>query len=225
MILNKKRIYAGILCFLMLFTLCACENKKEEKPTEKPKPEVYEEKYYGDLVSNACLEYNGTKIDAPFTVQQLIDVGLEWSTEEQKDEIVPVYNMSSENSVLKVPNGESVVHFVAHNLGDKDASIKDCYVTLLTTNSEEITVNGVTPYKTTYEDVIKTFGKDVAERRKTYEEESKVCYDEGRRLDMEYLAKGKDQKIGDRNIADFILKTYVAVDENIINYVSLQVRE
>ncbi len=223
---NKKRsLLTGILCLVALLSLCACGKKDEKEKVQKPKPEVYEEEYYGDLVRNAYIEYKGTKIDAPFTVQQLIDAGLEWSTEEQKDEIVPVYNMSSKNSVLKVPDGKGVVHFVAHNLEDKDASIKDCYVTLLTTNSEEITVNGITPYKTTYEDVIKTFGKDVAERRKTYEEESKVCYDEGRRLDMEYLAKGKNQTFGEKQISDFILKTYVSVEKNIIDYVSLQVRE
>ena len=225
MMFNKNKLLACLLCVAIILSLCACGEQKKEEKKETPKPEVYEETYYGDLVRNAYIEYNGTKIDAPFTVQQLIDAGLAWNTEEQANEIVPVYNMSSENSILKIPDSESVVHFVAHNLGKEDASIKDCYVTLLTTNSDKITINGVTPYKTTYENVIQTFGKDVSERQKTYEEEVKVCYEEGRRLDMEYLAKGKDQKIGDRNIADFILKTYVAVDKNIINYVSLQVRE
>ena len=48
----------------MLFILCACGNKKEEKPA------VYTEEHYDDLVRNVTVTYNKTKIKAPFKFPQ-----------------------------------------------------------------------------------------------------------------------------------------------------------
>ena len=217
--LNKKRIYAGILCFLMLFILCACGNKKEEKPA------VYTEEHYDDLVRNVTVTYNKTKIKAPFKLQDFIDAGLEWDSENRGEEIVAPDEINNGESFLKIPGDEKVLYYVAQNLEKKETPLKNCTVVLLVTDSEKITINEITPNKSSYEDVIALYGKDVENRKSTYDEEMPVCYEEGRTLLLEYWAFDKGENNKDSLFSEYIFQAHISVEKNTISHVSIQLRK
>ena len=124
-------------------------------------------------ITNSTIKYNGKTLHMPFTVQDLIDIGLQYEDEQIADKIIEKGASHYPGIYLTSQEGERIIYLYAYNLTESSTELKNCYVTAMETKSSKMSINGVTVNKTKYKDIVKTFGKTTATQKDTFEEEVK----------------------------------------------------
>lgn len=136
----------------------ALEEDDEEETTGKYR--VFDDYKDGELISNMAFTYNGQTVTAPYTVGDLIDMGLVYNSELRETEMVEPGELNKSYTDLYTAN-ENWVHISACNTTDSPILLSECYVTEISANNNEVTMNGVTPGVSTYEDVLELREKTV----------------------------------------------------------------
>lgn len=226
-----KKIFLSILCLglaLGLTTGCEKNNNDNNKTNENnaqtnssKEYEVYDKNKDGQLVSDVSITYNGKTLKFPFTVNDLIDMGFKYRYETDKTKTIEPNSFNVGGDSLLLSNGNKGIHVIAYNTSDKTVSFGDCYVSSLTASSDQITINGITPTKQSYEDILEKFGKENSSRKNTFKEEQEVCYSEMRTLDMQYWADGSKTYVGNRYVDSLGFK--VVIDDTTGKVKSVQI--
>lgn len=104
------------------------------------------------------IEYNGKSLQLPATFGKFIEKsGFKYSTYDLEHMIDPGrYNSDSIGTYCS--DNIALVH--ATNFTDSPLALKDCVIDYISTKSSEISINGVTPCKTTYAETLDMFGKE-----------------------------------------------------------------
>lgn len=169
------------------------EDDEDEEETSG-KYRIYDEDVDGNLVENMAFTYNGKTVTVPFTVGDLIDTGLVYKYDTQEMNMIEPGDFNMGGDDLLTANG-SWVHVIAYNTTDSTIPFKDCYVTDIAAESNEVTMNGVTSGVSTYEDVLELLGKDREDMSDTYDKD-----DEDRVFWLSYSAEGTKESVGSRKI-------------------------
>lgn len=144
---------------------------KEEKIEATYSYPMYDQTINGKLIENMTLEYNGNTVSFPFTVKDLINIGFQYENLEQANELVKANSYADSGSVklLTADKNGKLESISVWNASDTDKKYEDCYVCFITSYSDQITMNGITPRINNYNDVLSKFGRDVESRPDTYQ--------------------------------------------------------
>lgn len=122
---------------------------------------------YKKAIIDFTLTYNGKTLKYPFKLKDVQTLGLE----------VDEYYLTK-NVAAKTGQGNIRIYLEGENLTlnvtndtNTDLQAGECIVDYASTANTSITINGITPGKSTYEDVLKSFGRDTEKRKNTYKNE------------------------------------------------------
>lgn len=160
-----------------------------------------------------CMEVsaNGKIIKVPFKIKDLESLGFKLATGKSSDVKVEKGGLSSGNVVFKNNSGDMVVA-LARNNTDKETTLPNCDAFNVSTTSNKVSINGITPDTSTYEDVLAKLGKDIEERADKFEDEIKRLKGDG---DNEYimLSLSYSVPVSDENNKTIIYSMNIDVDE------------
>lgn len=123
----------------------------------------------GKLVSNAVLGVDGKTIKFPMTMQQLIELGFESTSDITK--MIEPNQMNMGGNKLIYGSDDTTIQVSVHNLTDAPLAISECVVTELWTESDKISLNNIKPKVSTYAEVLEVYGKDHSNRITDFQKE------------------------------------------------------
>ena len=160
-----------------------------------------------------CMEVsaNGKIIKIPFKVKDLESLGFKLATGKSSDVKVEKGGLSSGNVVFKNNGGDMIVA-LARNNTDKETALSNCIAFNVSTTSNKVSINGITPDTSTYEDVLAKLGKDIEERADKFEDEVKRLKGDS---DNEYimLSLSYSVPVSDENNKTIIYSMNIDIDE------------
>lgn len=160
-----------------------------------------------------CMEVsaNGKIIKVPFKIKDLESLGFKLATGKSSDVKVEKGGLSSGNVVFKNNSGDMIVA-LARNNTDKETTLPNCDAFNVSTTSNKVSINGITPDTSTYEDVLAKLGKDIEERADKFEDEIKRLKGDS---DNEYimLSLSYSVPVSDENNKTIIYSMNIDVDE------------
>ncbi len=211
-----------ILAVVVVITISANKtSKKKENIEGKKEYRVYNEKTDGNLINKMTLTYNGKTLTIPFKVSDLISIGFKYRYDTDKTMIIKPNSFNIGGSDLLIGDSKESVHVIAYNTTDKQITFGDCYVTNISSSSDKITMNKITPKKSTYYDLLEYLGKDDSKRRDDFEEEKNVGKSEMRQLNLKYWVDGSSEYIGNRAIDDIGFQVKIKED-GLVESVSME---
>ena len=157
----------------------------------------YNEAIDGNLIRNTKIVYNGNELSFPFTVQDMLDIGLVYANPEMNDATVAPGQRTMDGNDMLVPETVESVYFDAVNLGSEPCKLSECYVIIFGTASNLISINGIITGETKYEDMLVVFGKSNVFQTDSFEDEKAS----GRMITFKYESSCKYQKFGDYKIS------------------------
>lgn len=149
---------------ILIFTGCNLKNNNVNEIDNKTQnSEIKEE------IKTIDIKINNKSILAPFLVDNLLKEGLKSYSEDVRVDI----NKCNIGDNIFSENGDKVVLVDYCNYSNNVNTVKYSTITKMEIDSDIIIINDVIVDKTTYEEVIKKFGKDSKIRLDSYDEERK----------------------------------------------------
>lgn len=166
-----KKIFICLICILLLV---GCKNNKtnNEKPQSEKIAGVYDPKVDSAKVADYKFVYYDLtgehEIVNPLQVRRLYH-------KEFSIDILDMgvgVNEKIENHKMFFPNdSEEYITISAINATKETTMVRNCTITYLENSSKYLSVNGVSPKRTIYDEVIAYFGKDNKDRADKYHDE------------------------------------------------------
>lgn len=204
------------------------DNPTVETPENQPsesKYGLYDRDEDSDLINKMELGYDGKTLEMPYTIQDLSNMGIDCDFESRTQDDIEPEGINMGGDYLDIPKeSESRVrlYVLGHNITTSNVKFPALTVTSTSTMSSQISMNGVTPGKTTYEEVLKKFGKDEDYRKDTYEEELASSKENDHSMTMEFYADPATDKIQERDVDHIVFTIQFKSDENVVKSVSME---
>lgn len=193
--------------------------------TETSKYDLYDRDEDSGLINKMELGYDGKTLEMPYTIQDLSNIGIDCDFDSRTQDDIEPEGINMGGDYLDIPKeSESRVrlYVLGHNITTSNVKFPALTVTSTSTMSSQISMNGVTPGKTTYEEVLEKFGKDEDYRKDTYEEELVSSKENDRSMTMEFRADGATDKIGERDLDYIVFTIDFKSDKNVVESVSME---
>lgn len=132
--------------------------------------EVNNEK--NEFINKLTFTYNGKTLTYPFTLKDMENIGVIVDEENKEKKIVANTGMGNINVYVENYKYENEITLVVSNDTFTEQSSEDCVITYIDTHSIYTTVNGITPGKSNYMDILERFGRDDQKRKNTFYNEN-----------------------------------------------------
>lgn len=214
-----KKQMAIILLFVFAVGLingCSSKENKQQSTQKEQNKEpttfaLYDEKENGEKISQMSIEMGKEKIQLPCTVKELETFGLRPETS--------LKNIKADTETFwKFLREEKFIFVKIKNLSEVDCPIEDCYVTYVSSGSNNVYLNGINIEDTTYEDVLGIFGRDKEERSHTYEEFLK---EENLNEPLTYCVSVEEQSVGNKSIKNIYMKIGISTEKNCVKWIDI----
>lgn len=147
----------------------------------KPEKVTYDVTKYNatdvPAITNLTFTYNGTTLKYPFTLKDMENIGIKFG-DYIKEKNCPKGKFIG-NLEGYTTNSEPKIGLVVTNISSEDLNAMDCVVTSIWTSNTNVAINSIQPGTSTYNDILRLFGRDKEERKNTLENENIRIQNEG----------------------------------------------
>lgn len=132
-----------------------------------------------ESITKLTFSYNGKTLTYPFTLKDVESLGLLVDEEYKIEQIRPGTGMGNIDVFIGNYMDENKVVLGVVNETGNTISSGDCVVNYVSVTNEKISINGLTPGKTNYKDILEKYGRDSENRKNTFYNENLRQINEG----------------------------------------------
>lgn len=160
------------------------ENNKEKQQSEYVnEPIVYDVHDLSsenvEAITKLVFTYNNKSLVAPFTLKDMENIGISFDDHFMNEPIASGDGMGNIDGTTRFTYNDNLLHISVVNNTDTTLYSMDCVVDYISTSNTEVTINGITPGTSTYENILKIYGRDNKDRMNLFVNENKRQIKEG----------------------------------------------